>query len=445
MEANAVNRRQFLKVSGAAAAVAAGGIEAILAARQAPAWAQGTKLHWVRWNDFIPECDTWLKNEAVPAASKALGAEVVLETIGYNDLQPRITAAIQSGSGADVFMLYYNWAHLYQSALIDASDVASALAKDQGGFYDVFNASARVGGRWLGVPHSIVGAAIAYRRSWFKEVGYDTFPATWDELRKATALLKKKGRPYGQTLGHTFGDAPTWTYPLMWSFGGAETDKSGKKVAINSKGTLESVKYMQALWKDGCDEGGLAWDDSNNNRAFHAGEISATLNGASIYIVAKRQQDKLKDDKGEPLFRDIDHALFPLKGGAGVFPLYFSNAHGIMKYSKNQALAKDLLRWVHKKENYEKWFQIAEGYSVASTKSWEDHPMWGKVDKPLQIFRRAARDTRIFGFAGPSTAKSTEVYSKYIVTDMYAKAVQGTKAEDAVKWAEAELKKIYEA
>jgi len=29
--------------------------------------------------------------------------------------------------------------------------------------------------------------------------------------------------------------------------------------------------------------------------------------------------------------------------------------------------------------------------------------------------------------------------------DMYAKAVQGMKPEDAVKWAEAELKKIYEA
>ena len=36
-------------------------------------------------------------------------------------------------------------------------------------------------------------------------------------------------------------------------------------------------------------------------------------------------------------------------------------------------------------------------------------------------------------------------HTKYIVTDMYAKGVQGMKAEDAVKWAEAELKKIYES
>ena len=43
------------------------------------------------------------------------------------------------------------------------------------------------------------------------------------------------------------------------------------------------------------------------------------------------------------------------------------------------------------------------------------------------------------------SAKSTEVYTKYIMVDMYAKACQGMKAEDAVKWAEGELKKIYEA
>jgi len=302
-----------------------------------------------------------------------------------------------------------------------------------------------VGGKWLGMPHSIVGNAIAYRKSWFREIGLDGFPKTWDDLRKAAAQLKKKGRPYGQTLGHTFGDAPTWSYPLLWSFGGVETDPSGKKVAINSKGAIDSVKYMQALWKEGCDEGGLAWDDTNNNRAFHAGEVSATLNGASIYIVAKRQKEKIKDDKGEPMYLDIDHALYPLAGAVGQFPLYFSNGHGLMKYSKNPKLAKDFLRWLHKPENFDKWFQVCDGYSVAATTQWEQSAMWNRIDKPLQMFRTAARNTRIFGYAGPSSGKATEAFSKYIVVDMYAKAVQGMKAEDAVKWAEGELKKVYES
>jgi len=440
---SSIDRRTFLKVGGAVGVVAAaGGLEGILAAQRAPAYAQGTKLHWVRWVDFIPESDVELKRQ-MGDASKALGAEVVLETINANDLQPRITAAIQSGSGADIFMFQYNWAHLYANAVTDASDVAEAIAKAEGGFYDIFPPSARVGGKWLAVPHSIVGNAIAYRRSWLKEVGANQFPKTWEEARKVFTELKKKGKPYGQTLGHTFGDAPTFTYPMLWCYGGAETDSSGKKVVISSEGSVDSsLKFMQAFWKDACDEGGLAWDDTNNNRAFHAGEISATLNGASIYIVAKRQKDKIKDEKGEPMWQDIDHAPLPA-GPAGAFLLFLNHSHAVMKYSKNQKLAKDFLRWLHKKENYEKWFLTQEAYSVGATKAWENNPMWSKVDEPLRMFRTAARNTRLFGYAGPSTAKATEAFTKYIVTDMYAKGVQGMKAEDAVKWAEGELKKVY--
>jgi multiple sugar transport system substrate-binding protein len=437
-----IDRRQFLKTSGAAVVVGAG-IEGALSARRAPAFAQGAKLHIVRWVDFIPESDAELKRQ-MPEASKALGAEVTLETINANDLQPRITAAIQSGSGADIFHMLYNWPQLYQNSLADVSDLAEPLAKTEGGFYSVWEPSAKVAGKWLALPHAIVGNAVAYRKSWLKEVGANEYPKTWDEARKVFSALKKKGHPYGQTLGHTFGDAPTFSYPMLWAFGGAETDKSGKKVIINGKGALESVKFMQAFWKECCDEGGLAWDDTNNNRAFHAGEISATLNGASIYIVAKRQPDKIKDDKGEPMWPDIDHHDLPA-GPAGAYTMYLNMSHGLMKYSKNPKLAKDFLRWLHRKENFEKWFQTQGGYSVGATKAWEKDPMWTKVDKPLQMFREAARNTRIFGYEGPATARATEVFSKYVVTDMYAKAVQGMPAEEAVKWAESQLKGIYTA
>jgi multiple sugar transport system substrate-binding protein len=436
-----LSRRTLLEAAGLAMGA---GLAGILGARRAPAFAQGTKLHIVRWNDFIPEADVELKRQA-PEASKALGAEVKFEFINPNDLQPRITAAVQSGSGADIVHMLWNWPHLYQNALVDVSDEAEAIGKAQGGYYDVFTTTAKVGGRWLAVPHGTGGNAVAYRRSWHQEVGATEFPKTWDDWRDVGKKLKAKGKPVGQALGHSFGDPPTFAYPLLWDFGGAEVDQSGKKVVINGKGAVDSVKFMQAFWKDACDEGGVAWDDTNNNRAFHAGEISATLNGASIYIVAKRQKDKIKDDKGEPLWQDIEHAALLPRGPGGQFALYGAYQHAVMKYSKNQKLAKDFLRWLHQKENYEKWFQVNEGYSVGATKVWEEHPMWARIDKPLQVFRQAARETRMLGYAGPASAKATEAYTKYIIVDMYAKAVQGTKAEDAVKWAEGELKKIYEA
>ena len=119
-----MERRTFLKVTGVAG---------ILAAGRAPAFAQGTKLHILRWVDFIPACDVELKRQAGDA-SKALGAEVQFEFINGNDLQPRITAAIQSSSGPDVIMMLHNWPHLYANSLADVSDLAEWQGKDQGGF-----------------------------------------------------------------------------------------------------------------------------------------------------------------------------------------------------------------------------------------------------------------------------------------------------------------------
>src|SRR3989454_5026756 len=119
-----MERRDFLKSAG---------IAGILAAGRAPAFAQGSRLHVLRWVDSIPACDVELKRQA-PEASKALGAEVQFEFINANDLQPRITAAIQSRSGPDIIMMLHNWPHLYQSGLVDVTDLGEWQGKDQGGY-----------------------------------------------------------------------------------------------------------------------------------------------------------------------------------------------------------------------------------------------------------------------------------------------------------------------
>jgi multiple sugar transport system substrate-binding protein len=436
-------RRAFLKLAGGAGMVAAAGLEGILAARQAPALAQAVKLHLLQWVDFIPEGDVELRRQLAEYSAQQK-VDVQLESINANDLQARITAAIQSGSGPDVILMLHNWPHLYASALADVSDLCEWKVKDQGAYYPHSQAAARSGNRWLALPYGTGGIIIAYRKSWFAEVGANQPPKTLDEYRKIGIALKKKGKPVGQTLGHTFGDAPAWTYPITWTFGGAETDESGKKVVLNSKATLEAVKWMTGFWKDACDESAFAWDDTSNNRAFHANEISATLNGASIFIFAKRNPDKIKDEKGQPMWPDIGHFAIP-DGPHGHTPPYLvAFSHALMKYSKNQKAAKDLLKWLHGKEQFGKWFEIESGYSFGATTYWENHPMWEKVDDALKPFRTSARGTRMPGYAGPPTAKASEAQTKYIITDMYAKAAQGLTPEEAVKWAEGELKKIYE-
>src|SRR5690349_24864882 len=98
-----IHRRKLLKLSGAGAIAAkTGGIAAILAAGRAPAYAQGTTLHWLRWSDFVPASDEVLRREIAPACEKALGIKLTLETINANDIQARITSSIQSATGPDV-------------------------------------------------------------------------------------------------------------------------------------------------------------------------------------------------------------------------------------------------------------------------------------------------------------------------------------------------------
>jgi multiple sugar transport system substrate-binding protein len=77
-----------------------------------------------------------------------------------------------------------------------------------------------------------------------------------------------------------------------------------------------------------------------------------------------------------------------------------------------------------------------------STKVWENHPLW-QIDPVMLPFHTAVRSGRFAGYAGPSRRPAAEAISKYILVDMYAKAVQGMAPADAVKWAHGELEKIY--
>jgi multiple sugar transport system substrate-binding protein len=210
---------------------------------------------------------------------------------------------------------------------------------------------------------------------------------------------------------------------------------------LNSKETIESVKFAVGLWKDACDEGALAWDDSGNNRAFLAGTISATNNGASIYLEAKKKPDTYLTDAGKPLKDDIFHTPLP-KGPAGQASYHVPFADMVMGYSKNQKAAKDFLRWFHSEKIYDQWFVTQQGFSVGPTKMWENHKLW-KDDPVMAPFRTAAESGRFAGYAGPAGRKAAEVISKYLISDMYAKAVQGMPAEDAVKATHDELIKIY--
>src|SRR6266511_2133266 len=433
--AQSLNRRAFLRVAGLATGMAILGGVRPASAGQAPAQLQGTRLTYLQWVNFVPAHDAALKKQ-VAEFEKQSGAKVAFETINMNDIQARTTVAIESKSGPDIIQLTHNWPHLYEAGLEPVDDLAEELGTKGAGYYDLPKAHSFVSGRWRAVPHSVVSPASTYRTDWFKEVGYDKFPDTWPDYREAGKKLKAKGHPIGQAFGHSLGDPPFFCYGLLWAYGGKEVEADGKTVALDSKETLEAVEFCVGFWKDACDEGGLAWDDSSNNRAFLAEQISATFNGASIWVEAKKNFPHLV-----PL---TSHAYFPA-GPHGRYHPHVTSEDAIMGYSKNKEAAKELIRFLMDYKNYAEWLRTGQGFNTAPTKMFAKDKMWSEMDPQVEPFKDILKYGRHFGYAGPASRKVAEVWSKYIIVDMFAKAVQGTPPKDAIKWATSELKRVYEA
>jgi multiple sugar transport system substrate-binding protein len=432
--AKGLSRRAFMKATGQAGIAFASSASLAWLGGVAPAFAQTRTLHILEWSSFVKEADVERDRQAAEFGKQA-GVKVTVEHINANDLPARATAAIEGGKGPDILQILNNYPHLYADGLENHNDLIAEVGGEN--LYSFIREAALVDGVYRGVPNFFGGGANVYRKDIFKKVGIERTPDTWKEYLAVGKKLKKFGMPIGQTLGHTFGDAPGFAYPLLWSFGGKEVDEQGK-VAINSQETMAAVEFVKEFWQEACDEGGLAWDDTSNNRAFLAETIACTLNGASIYFVARKNPEK-----AAPGFADkLDHFLLP-QGPAGRYHTVTPFHNCITKYSPNKEAAKEYIRFIHQKENFEKFLVVNNGYINGPLPEYQEHPMWEK-DPAITIYRELPKYGRSAGYAGPYDRNASEVWAKYIIVDLFAKAVKGESSQSVIAWAEKELKNVYE-
>jgi ABC-type glycerol-3-phosphate transport system substrate-binding protein len=398
---------------------------------KAPAYAQARKVHYLQWTSFVAAADVEIDRQA-EEFTKATGIQMTVEKINQNDMAARITAAVESGSGADVIQMNANQPHLFANGLADHNALVEELGGGQ--YYEWALGAATVDGVARSVPLFNIGNAICYRKDIFAELGLEV-PNTWDEYLEVGRELKNNNMPVGQTLGHTFGDAPTFCYPLMWSFGGQEVDESGK-VVINSEGTHKALAFMKEFWEAACDPGGFAWDDTSNNRAFLGQTIGATLNGASIYFVPKNDPEQYPG-----LAEKLDHFLNP-EGPSGRFHFVGPRALSIMAYSPNKEAAAEYIRWSSQEDNFSEFMSVNQGYVQGVTPMWEDHPVW-QSDPAIAIYATNPRYGRTAGYAGPWNRQSGEAQEKYIIVDMFARAARGEDPAEVAAWAQQELQNVY--
>jgi multiple sugar transport system substrate-binding protein len=206
----------------------------------------------------------------------------------------------------------------------------------------------------------------------------NNFPRTWDELFSVAKELKAMGKPLGQALGQSLGDPPGFAYPFMWSYGAMEVEEDGTTVAFNKPEFVDAMTIFIQAWKDGYDETGLSWDDTVNNRAFLSDQISATLNGSSIYLAAVKAAgggDAGADYEVVVDPADIHHSILP-EGPAGRFNLLGSRSYAVMNYSDNVEGATAFLEWWFQPEQFQAWLESQQGYHIPAAPEFADLPIY---------------------------------------------------------------------
>src|SRR5439155_52593 len=135
--------------------------------------------------------------------------------------------------------------------------------------------------RYYAFSPSFTPDPVNYRQDLFAQVGLPNGPRTWEEVRVKGAEIKKKtGHPVGIGLANEI-DTGMAMRTIMYAFGAHEQDENGN-LALNSKQTLEAIKFVRALFQEAMTAEVFTWDASSNNRAMIAGKVSVVLNAISI-------------------------------------------------------------------------------------------------------------------------------------------------------------------
>ena len=445
-----IDRRNFLKMSAGLAAGAATG--KVLAqdkkAAAKPAAGvptlnlkpeKGAKLRVLRWKRFIQgDEDAWLAN--TKKFTQKTGIEVRVDSENLGDVGPKSAVAANIGHGPDLVLSTFDDAHLYPDKLVDVTDVANYLGAKYGGWYDTAKAYGTVqskGNKWIALPMGCTGSVLVYRESHVKAAGFSTVPKDTDGFLKMMQAMKAKGTPGGFALGNATGDGNLWTHWLLWAFGGKMVDAKNN-VVINSPETIKALEYGKELYQTFI-PGTLSWLDPNNNKAFLDGQISVTGSAASIYFSAKNSADP----KQKEMALDMQHVNMPIGPVGRPMQPNFIFQMMVFKYSKYPNAAKEYVRFMMEKEQYEAWMQGAAGYVTQSLKAYASHPIWTS-DPKLTPYRDAMAVMTPNGYAGALGYASAAAMADFIVVNMVAEAASGAKTpKEAAERAEMRAQRYY--
>jgi len=435
-----VSRRDFIKIAGAGG-IAAGGLgPAFLFPERAAAQQKTLKI--LQWSHFVPAYDTWFDGTFAKQWGEKHNTNVVVDHINLVDIKTRAASEAQAKKGHDLFM-FLSPPAAYENQVIDMTHVYQEVEKKHGKKIDLahkstYNPKTK---KYYAFSDSYAPDPGNWRKDLWEQVGFPNGPDTYDDLRKGAKAIKDKfGNPCGIGLSQEL-DTSMAMRALLWSFGGAEQDEAGN-VTINSKNTIEALKFMKALYEESETPEVFTWTPPSNNQAMLAGKVSYVAN--AISITRQSEREHLPIDKNIMISR-------ALKGPVRrIAAEHVMDCYVIWEFAENKDGAQQFL--IDYIDTFHDGFAAGQFYNFPCfpstvpnlAKEISNDPRSTPPDRYKVLGDVLDWATNV-GYPGYCSAAIDQAFNSWVIPTMFATVANGKATpEDAAKTAEAEYKRIFE-
>ncbi|MBP6020006.1 MAG: extracellular solute-binding protein [Burkholderiaceae bacterium] len=429
-------RRRVLKVVGAVGLASITGPYFIRNAHAAK-----NTLKILQWNHFVPAYDQWFDNTYVKEWGQKNDTDVVVDHVGIPALATRAAAEVSAQQGHDLFM-FLSPPPVYEDQVIDHREIYEECERKHGkpvplAIHSSYNPKTK---KYYAFSDSFVPDPVNYRKDLWDSVGMAA-PDTWDDVLAAGTKIKQQHH-LGVGIGLSAElDTAMAMRTILYAFGGSVQDEHSA-VVLDSKQTLDAVKFVKSLYENAMTPEVMAWDASSNNRAMLAGQISLCLNAISI--------TREGENKHIPITPNIQLTQ-ALQGPVRRIGMeHVMDCYVVWKFAKNISGAKKFL--VDYIDNFREGFLSSQFYNfpsfpatVPDLETLIANDPNGQPNDKYKVLGQLMNQATNVGYPGYANAATDEIFNTWVLNTMFAKAAAGnTSPENAIKEAHATCKRIFE-
>src|SRR5262245_33500178 len=443
---SALTRRELLKRAGVGAAtvgVAGSGASKAFAFagphKYTGRWL-ANDLKILQWVHFVPAYDDWFNKTWIKNWGERNDTDVTVDNIVNTQLDARAAAEVAAQSGHDLFQFLAPPA-IHEDNVINHNEIVQEIEKKVGkygtlGKASTYNPRTK---KYFGVSDCYVPDPVVWRHDLWNGIG--EAPPTWEHVRKAAPKLKATGHPIGIGMSNEL-DSNMANLAFMMCFGSVVQNEENR-VTIKSKQTVEALKFMASLYKQGETDEIFGWTPASNNNFLYSGKGSLILNAISATRTPEDQNLPFSDNLWIWPIPAGPHGRLGLEHVMGVYVTW--------KFAKNQAGAWKFLGDLC--TNYQQATTASKLYNFPSfpgampfTKIYaagkaDTHKPRGKYTVLTTI---AKKYTHNVGYPGTSNAAINELFVTYVIPQMFAQVAQEKmSAEDAASAAHRKITGIY--